>query len=238
MQRVVVGFDTGFAAYPLLDPTIVGDTSGNGAFSSLDILWLQRRVVGFVQPVIPDLPTLAPSPAVSAATSGAAEPSVSVESVTEVAGGTEPVSVSEPDTVVVAEPENIAAATSRVAQPAPEPVSQPPQQAQELAPDQSVSIAAASVPVVDVLADPPAAVQAAVQAPLLDWTTRPGSVGGERLAGKAAGPDRTGGERRDWVSNFVNRVGRTDVPNPNDSLRLTIAASAKTAPSLELLDRP
>jgi len=231
MQRVVVGFDTGFAAYPLLDPTIVGDTSGNGAFSSLDILWLQRRVVGFVQPVIPDLPTLAPSAAVSLATSGATEPIVSAESVTEVAGGTEP--VSEPDTVVVAESENIVVPTLRVAQPAPEPVSQQPQQAQELAPDQSVSIAAASVPVIDVLADPPAA----VQAPLLDWTTRPGSVGGERLAGKAAGPDRTGGERRDWVSNFVNRVGRADVPNPNDALQLTIAVSAKTAPSLRLLER-
>ena len=57
LQRVVVRFDSGFAAYPLLDPAILGDTTGNGSFNSLDVQRLQQRVVGLPQTSIPALPT-------------------------------------------------------------------------------------------------------------------------------------------------------------------------------------
>ncbi len=57
LQRVVVRLDSGFSAYPLLDPVILGDTSGNGKFNSLDVQRLQQQVLGLSQTSIPPLPT-------------------------------------------------------------------------------------------------------------------------------------------------------------------------------------
>ena len=84
LQRVVVRLDTGFAAYPLLDPAILGDTSGNGSFNSLDVSRLQGRVVGLSQTSIPAFPTPALSPLVF----NGADPFVSIGTVQGAAGAT------------------------------------------------------------------------------------------------------------------------------------------------------
>jgi hypothetical protein len=84
LQRVVARFDTGFAAYPLLDPAILGDTSGNGSFNSLDVSRLQQRVVGIAQTTIPAFPT----PALATQVFGGADPLVSMDSVVAMAGAT------------------------------------------------------------------------------------------------------------------------------------------------------
>ena len=82
LQRVVARFDTGFAAYPLLDPAILGDTSGNGSFNSLDVSRLQQRVVGIAQTTIPAFPT----PALATQVFGGADPVVSMGAVVSAAG--------------------------------------------------------------------------------------------------------------------------------------------------------
>lgn len=56
IQRVVVGLDSGFDAYPSLSPVLIGDTTGNGGLSSLDAsLLLQQQaglpVITFPQPL-------------------------------------------------------------------------------------------------------------------------------------------------------------------------------------------
>jgi VCBS repeat-containing protein len=74
LQRVVVGLDTGFAAFPLLDPAILGDTNGDKIFNALDVQRLQQRVVGLPQTSIPPLPT----PALALQTFAGADPTLSV----------------------------------------------------------------------------------------------------------------------------------------------------------------
>jgi membrane-associated phospholipid phosphatase len=55
--RVVVGLDSGFAAYPTTDPVIVADITGNGLLSSLDGTRVLQEVVGLdraeIQPITP-----------------------------------------------------------------------------------------------------------------------------------------------------------------------------------------
>lgn len=46
IQRVVVGLDSGFDAYPCLSPVLIGDTTGNGRLSSLDASRLQQQLLG------------------------------------------------------------------------------------------------------------------------------------------------------------------------------------------------
>ena len=67
VQRVVVGFDSGFDFFDDYAPMIVGDTTGNGGLSSLDASRIQRRVVGleadtFLQ--IPDPTDLGNTPVI------------------------------------------------------------------------------------------------------------------------------------------------------------------------------
>jgi hypothetical protein len=54
IQLVVVGADTGFDAFPLTDPTIVGDVNCSGGLDSNDALLIQLKVVGEDVPEIPD----------------------------------------------------------------------------------------------------------------------------------------------------------------------------------------
>ncbi len=60
IQRVIVRLDTGFGAYPLLDPLIVGDVNATGRLESIDALLIQRHIVRIPVPEIPDLPALPP----------------------------------------------------------------------------------------------------------------------------------------------------------------------------------
>ena len=55
IQRVQVGLDTGFDAYPLIAPPLIADLSGNGRLSSLDASLLQQRVVGLPVSSFPQL---------------------------------------------------------------------------------------------------------------------------------------------------------------------------------------
>ena len=54
--RVVASSDSGFAAYPLLDPTIAADIAGRGSLSSIDASFLLQFVANLPQPRIPALP--------------------------------------------------------------------------------------------------------------------------------------------------------------------------------------
>jgi len=54
--RIAAGLDSGFAAYPLIDPVLIGDTTWNGSISSLDATRILQEVVGIDRPEIPPLP--------------------------------------------------------------------------------------------------------------------------------------------------------------------------------------
>lgn len=75
MQRVVLGLDTGFGNWPLLDPAILGDASGNGALTFSDATLMFREIAGIDQPQIPPRPATTP-----AAPLGDPDPLVSVPS--------------------------------------------------------------------------------------------------------------------------------------------------------------
>ncbi|MBL8339682.1 MAG: hypothetical protein JNM97_23150, partial [Rhodoferax sp.] len=74
IQRAVLHMDSGFGAYPLIDPVVVADINGNGALSSLDAQRVLSEVMGLDRAEIPAIPpgmTLTfsgPDPVVSAAT--------------------------------------------------------------------------------------------------------------------------------------------------------------------------
>jgi len=61
LQRVLVGLDSGFGEWPLIDPALIGDTSGNGILSASDATLLFREVSGIDQPQIPPLPGFTPA---------------------------------------------------------------------------------------------------------------------------------------------------------------------------------
>jgi hypothetical protein len=54
--RVAAGLDSGFAAYPLIDPVLIGDTTWTGSISSLDGTRILQEVVGIDRPEIPPIP--------------------------------------------------------------------------------------------------------------------------------------------------------------------------------------
>ncbi len=56
MQRVITRLDSGFGAFPLVDPTIIGDVNASGTLTSLDAARLQQRVAGLARPEFPPLP--------------------------------------------------------------------------------------------------------------------------------------------------------------------------------------
>lgn len=59
--RTVLRFDSGFGAYPLADPLIIGDVSGSGRLEAFDALLILREVLDFPIPEIPDLPANPPA---------------------------------------------------------------------------------------------------------------------------------------------------------------------------------
>ncbi|MCC6473525.1 MAG: cadherin-like domain-containing protein, partial [Burkholderiales bacterium] len=46
----------GYGAYPLVDPLLIGNVTGNGTLSSLDLRALTQKVMGIAQTVIPEIP--------------------------------------------------------------------------------------------------------------------------------------------------------------------------------------
>ena len=61
IQRVVVRLDTGFKAFPLVDPLIVGDVDGNGRIGSTDALMITRKILGLTPTPIPDFAIIPPA---------------------------------------------------------------------------------------------------------------------------------------------------------------------------------
>jgi hypothetical protein len=56
IARVGVGLDSGFEAYPNIDPVVVADITGNGELSGLDAQKIAKKVVGLNTPEIPSMP--------------------------------------------------------------------------------------------------------------------------------------------------------------------------------------
>jgi hypothetical protein len=71
-QRVIVGSDTGLAAYQLADPYLIVDINRNGQVQSDDVTQIQRAIVGLSTPEIPSHPGLSPAP------TGGPDPIVSI----------------------------------------------------------------------------------------------------------------------------------------------------------------
>ena len=59
LSRVAANLDTGFAAFPLLDPTILADIAGRNSVTALDASYLSQFVANAPQPRIPALPNVA-----------------------------------------------------------------------------------------------------------------------------------------------------------------------------------
>lgn len=58
ISRVVVQLDSGFDAYPLTDPRLIGDTDRNGSLSGYDASLVAAKSIDIATPQIPDLPGL------------------------------------------------------------------------------------------------------------------------------------------------------------------------------------
>jgi hypothetical protein len=87
MARVVAAADAGFAAYPLIDPDVIGDLLGDGAVDGPDGALLGRYVNGVTTPQMPTYPG-APvnklsvtGPTVTASAPSAASAATAVESI-------------------------------------------------------------------------------------------------------------------------------------------------------------
>jgi hypothetical protein len=55
--RVSILLDSGFAAFPLLDPVIIGDVGVNGSVDGSDITLINRQLAGIATPQLPPIPT-------------------------------------------------------------------------------------------------------------------------------------------------------------------------------------
>jgi subtilase family serine protease len=56
IQRAVVKLDSGFGAYPMVDPVVVADVNGNFALTALDAQRMLSKVMGIDRPEIPAIP--------------------------------------------------------------------------------------------------------------------------------------------------------------------------------------
>jgi len=83
LQSVLVRRDTGFGTWPLIDPLVIGDTSGNGLFNTSDATLLLRETSGNDQPQIPPLPATQPDVPL-----GGPDPFISMEKQSGVSGRT------------------------------------------------------------------------------------------------------------------------------------------------------
>ncbi|WP_243655779.1 RHS repeat-associated core domain-containing protein [Roseateles saccharophilus] len=57
MNRVLLNQDSGFGAWPLVDPTVIGDIDRNGVLQSADAMKLALQIAGIPQKDIPQIPT-------------------------------------------------------------------------------------------------------------------------------------------------------------------------------------
>ncbi len=83
LQRVLLRLDSGFGAWPLVDPTVIGNAAGNGTLSSLDTRLLSQKLNGIAQIAIPEIPVTA-----MPLTFAGADPLVTVATRDALAGGT------------------------------------------------------------------------------------------------------------------------------------------------------
>ncbi len=56
ISQVAVGIESGFSAFPQLDPSIIGDISGTGNTTSTDVTLMNRLLAGIATPQIPQPP--------------------------------------------------------------------------------------------------------------------------------------------------------------------------------------
>jgi hypothetical protein len=69
--QVAVGIESGFSAFPQLDPAIIGDMSGTGGTNSTDVTLMNRLLAGIAAPQIPQppvgltIPATGPDPTLS-----------------------------------------------------------------------------------------------------------------------------------------------------------------------------
>jgi hypothetical protein len=57
-QRVLIRVDSGFHAYPRIDPYVVGNVDGNSTLSSLDVRVLSQQMAGLPQNLLPEIPAI------------------------------------------------------------------------------------------------------------------------------------------------------------------------------------
>ena len=226
LQRVVVKFDTGFAAYPLLDPAILGDTSGNAVFNTLDVMRLQQVVMGVPQSAIPPLPV----PALPLQIFSGADPVVHVGTVGATPGATVSVvsaAVATPEVTKEMPAEPVApqavAAVQHDAGGIVGPVLDTPVPVpQRLSPAammrQSEATAAVVVPPVE-------PVSGAVRIASAVVSTAPRAL-----------PDFYF-EQPAWLKTFAGAVDPAPAVNPNAGLRVAVPAAAKVTSALNLLPR-
>jgi len=62
LQRMIVGADAGFAAFPLSHPALLADINRNGAVTAGDVTLLQRVLIGVPVAQVPPLPARGTSP--------------------------------------------------------------------------------------------------------------------------------------------------------------------------------
>lgn len=83
LQRVLIRTDSGFGAWPLVDPVLLADINMSGTLTSLDATRLQQHLTGALRPEIPAIPT-----GIGPLTFAGADPLLSVQSVSGAAGST------------------------------------------------------------------------------------------------------------------------------------------------------
>jgi len=105
-QRMIVGTNTGLAAYQLADPYLVVDITGNGLVQSNDVTQIQRAIVGLSTPEIPTIP------GTPAAVVGGPDPVVSISQYLSAAVGE---SITVPIELLVTEPTGITLAGADLA---------------------------------------------------------------------------------------------------------------------------
>ncbi|MCW5624012.1 MAG: S8 family serine peptidase, partial [Burkholderiales bacterium] len=62
LQRVIAGAQKAFAAWPLVDPTLIGDANGNGSLNAVDAQKLALKIAGRPVAEMPDIPVAPPAP--------------------------------------------------------------------------------------------------------------------------------------------------------------------------------
>ena len=63
MQRVITRSDSGFSAFPTVDPVVIGDVNLSGSLTSADAARLLQQINGAVRPEIPVIPVMPVLPA-------------------------------------------------------------------------------------------------------------------------------------------------------------------------------